>query len=838
MLSDKEIKNQYRKKAQQNPEKNYPVKTLTNLGFERRRCAVCNIFFWTTTERQTCDNPPCAGGFRFIGKSPAKQQMGYIDVWKKFSTFFKKFDYTPVARYPVVARWNPTTDFTIASIAAFQPYVVRGEIKPPANPLVIPQLCLRFNDIDNVGLTGSHYTLFSMIGQHCFVNTKEYDINRYLREIYAWLNEGMKIKKDEITFHEDVWAGAGNFGPSVEFFSRGLEIGNQVYMQYEQTENGPKDLHIKVLDMGMGHERCAWFTQGTSTSYETTFPTVCKKLFSATGIKTDKDLMKKFLPYSSYLNVDEVDDINKVWKDIAKKIEIDEKKLREKINTLAALFSIAEHSRSLLVAINDGALPSNVGGGHNLRMLFRRALTLMDKYSWRIDFNDLVTWHAEYLKPIFPELSENLENVKKIMDVEKSKYQNTKQKINVLIPKILKEKIDERMLLEMYDSQGISPELLKEEAKKERIEINVPDNFYAKVAELHEKNKQEHATKKEIEIDFGQVPATKALYFTDYEIVHFSAKVLKIVKPYVVLDKTYFYPTSGGQLHDTGIINNCRVKEVFKQGEMIVHVLEEINFKERDTVNCLIDEERRFQLAKHHTATHIINAAARRVLGRHVNQAGAKKDVDKAHIDITHYQSLTEEELKKIEEEANLIVDEKIATRLSFMPRDEAEKKYGMDIYQGGAVPGKELRIVEIPEVDVECCGGTHLKNTFEAKPIKLLKANKISDSVVRIEFKAGEAAEREEEKEQEVIQEAAQLLRCTPRQVPKRAEQLLSIWKNVKKMSAKNQIPQKKDLELTATEEIEGDMLSETAKILSTQPEHVVNTLKRFLKDIEKHGK
>src|SRR3989338_4214890 len=384
-LSDKELKKTFKAEAQKNPEKYYPFEALKNLGFERGKCEKCGTFFWSmVSERKRCDDPQCSSGYRFIGNSPAKNKMDYIEVWKKFSTMFKKMGYTPVKRYPVVARWNPTAEFTLASIAAFQPYVVSGEVKPPANPLVIPQLCLRFNDIDNIGLTGAHFCLFCMMGQHAFVEPKKYDMNQYIRDIHKWVEKGIGIPKNELTYHEDAWVGGGNFGSSMEFFSRGLEIGNQVYMQYEQAQDVQwKDLKTKVLDMGSGQERTAWFTHGSSNAYEITFPTVAQKLRKVAGIKLDEKLMQRFLPYASYLNVDEVEDIHKTWEFVASKVGIDVKRLRESIEPLSALYSIGEHSRALLVSLNDSALPSNVGGSSNLRYILRRALDFIEKYGWK-----------------------------------------------------------------------------------------------------------------------------------------------------------------------------------------------------------------------------------------------------------------------------------------------------------------------------------------------------------------------------------------------------------------------------------------------------------------------
>ncbi len=831
MASDKAIKKEFKKTASADPDKYYATGVLKGEGFSRKECK-CGTYFWSINDQKTCGDPACAGGYQFFDDTPAKNDMDYIEVWQEFARLFKKWGYTPIKRYPVVARWRKDTDFVQASIYDFQPYVVSGEVKPPANPLVVPQFCVRFNDIDNVGITGAHYTGFIMIGQHAFMPPDKWDQDKYFTDIHNWLKQGLGLPNEEITFHEDAWAGGGNFGPCMEYFSRGLEIGNQVYMSYEQTPKGPKELNLKVLDMGMGHERNSWFTKGTSTSYETTFPTVCKKLFSSTGIKVDKNLVQKFLPYASYLNVDEIDNVDKAWKDVAKNMRVDLKELRKNIIPLSALFSVGEHARSLLFTLNDGALPSNVGGGYNLRVILRRALSFIDQYGWDLDLPTICEWHADYLKPLFPELKENLEEVKKILDVEKVKYENTKQKSRSIVENLIrsKVKVDDKQLLELYDSNGIAPEIIRDEAKKQGMDVNVPDNFYARVTELHEKVEQEHATAVGEKLELDDVEETQAEYFEDYKNIKFKAKVLKTEKNKVILDKTLFYPTSGGQVHDTGKIGKEIVSDVYKQGNHIVHVFDKnTKLKKGDDVSCEIDYERRQQLAQHHTATHLVNAAAKRILGNHINQAGAKKTTTKAHLDITHFQSLTDEELQKIEDESNKLVEEKIPIRTMFVPRDKAEKKYGMEIYQGGAVPGKELRIVEIPEVDIECCGGTHLHNTSEAGKIKILKSNKIQDGVVRITFTAGKAATVEEKEEKGLLEEAAKLLDCKPNQVPSRANELFCIWKKVVKKKKKVD-----STDLKSTDEFEGDALHKTSEILKTQPEYILKTIQRFKKEID----
>jgi alanyl-tRNA synthetase len=257
-------------------------------------------------------------------------------------------------------------------------------------------------------------------------------------------------------------------------------------------------------------------------------------------------------------------------------------------------------------------------------------------------------------------------------------------------------------------------------------------------------------------------------------------------------------------------------------------------FPEGEEVAGKIDRERRMQLAQHHTATHIVNAAARKVLGKHINQAGAKKSLEKAHLDVTHFQSISAEELQKIEKEANKIVKAGIGIKTSFMPRADAERKYGMSLYQGGAVPGKKIRIVDIKGIDVEACGGTHVKNTADAGKILMLKSTKISDSIVRITFTAGIAAEKEKKEEQDLVRETAKILGVNEKQVPARAEELFSKWKKAKKAAKKGKELPAGEYELSSTEEFEGDVLAKAAEIFKTQPEHVAKTAQRFLSELK----
>ena len=833
---DKQVKKEFKLEASAHPDKYYAVSVLKAEGFSRKKCS-CGTQFWTVNPvQEVCGDAECSGGFRLFEKNPCKKKMDYITVWREFSAMFEKKGYKVLNRYPVVARWNPTMDFTIASIAAFQPYVVNGEVDPPAKKLVIPQFCLRFGDVDNVGITMSHMTGFVMIGQHMFVPPNEWDQEKAFQDILDWLTEGLGLPKEEVTFHEDAWAGGGNFGPCMEYFSRGVELGNQVYMMYEQTPDGPRELKLKVLDMGMGHERNAWFSQGKGTIYDATFPTVVAKLKKATGIKYDEELMHKYVPYAAYLNLDEVEDIASAWEEVAKHVGTDVEHLRQRIEPMTAIYSIAEHARSLLFALADGGLPSNVGGSYNLRVVFRRAQGFIDRFGWDVDMAEVAAWHAEYLKPLFPELLANIEDVKKILGVEREKYYENKKKSRSAIEQALKKPIATERLIELYDSQGVAPDEVARIAKEQGVAVTVPDNFYQLVAERHEQAEQKTQTRKKTFFAVDGLPKTKVLYYGAHDAVHFTANVLRILpsegdRQFVVLDQTAFYPTSGGQEHDTGTLGSGAIVDVFKQDGIILHVAEgDGGLAEGKQVSGTIDLDRRHQLAQHHTTTHIVNGAARRVLGNHVWQAGAAKTVEKGRIDITHYETLTPDELKRIEEEANRIVAQAIPISKELVRKNRAEEAHGFRLYQGGAVPGAEIRVVDIPGFDVEACGGTHLENTLDAGPIRILRSTKVQDGVIRIEFVAGNAARTAISAETDVVAELGRELGCGPELIAFRCRELFEKWK----LAGKGKLT-KEEAVLSTHQLWTGDPVAKAAEFLRTQPEHVLKTVRRFKADIEK---
>jgi alanyl-tRNA synthetase len=338
-----------------------------------------------------------------------------------------------------------------------------------------------------------------------------------------------------------------------------------------------------------------------------------------------------------------------------------------------------------------------------------------------------------------------------------------------------KESFTADKLVELYDSQGISPELIKEA----KPDIEIPEDFYARVQARHEAK----ATRKIEANETAGLPKTEPAYYERPQEFAFEANVVKMITPTkVVLDKTLFYPLGGGQAGDTGFMNGIKVVDVYKQDGVIVHVLDSPLPADTKKVKGEVDRNRRRILAAHHSATHIVNYAARKVLGDHIWQAGAEKTPEKARLDITHYESLNFAQLQEIERVANDLVMQQVPIRTREMPRTAAEMEYSMRIYQGGAVPGKILRIVIIEGYDVEACGGIHVDNTSKVGFIKMLSSERIQDGVVRLEFKSLENAMGEVQRHESILKEVSDLWGVGYDDIPKTAQRFFNEWKELSK--------------------------------------------------------
>ena len=723
------------------PDKYYRVSLFDRLGFKRNKCISCEKFFWSLVDKNTC---PDHEAYNFIGHPPTNKRLDYIGAWKETEKYFQSQGHSITRRYPVVCRWRDDLYYTIASIVDFQRIMNNKVIfELPSNPLVVPQICLRFNDVENVGVSGRHYTSFCMIGQTCNADAPGgYWKDKCIDLDFGLLTNVLGIKPEEITFVEDIWIGAGAFGSSLEYFVRGLELGNAVFTEFEGDENNYRIMKNKIIDMGAGLERFSWITMGTPTSYDCTFGSVIKYLENAIGIQKDESFLSNYFKFVSrkfnMIEDDSSDKIIKLKKSIAHEMGVTFEHLQKIVSPYEAIYTIADHTRTLLFAISDGSLPSNVGGGYNLRILLRRVLSIIERFKWNIKIEDLIDTHVGYLKNMFPELEENKSEIYTILNLESERYESTRQRMNDIASTIREngKQLNVDDLIRLYESDGITPDFLKEV----NVITEIPSNFYVKLSELHNIN-QKPLYIPTIEGLEGLSP-TRLLYYEDSSLREFDAQILKIKGNYVILDQTSFYPRGGGQEPDKGLIGDARVQEVIKQGDIVLHKVENLSsLSEGIMIKCKLDDARRESITKHHTATHILNSSARNTLGSWIWQNSAFKDVNYGRLDITHHSALNKKEVERIEKTANEIVMKNLDVNIKEYERGESEQKFSFRIYQGGVVPSNKVRIVNISNFDIEACGGTHVNRTGDIGLIKILKSERIQDGVVRLEFVAGQAA-------------------------------------------------------------------------------------------------
>ena len=721
------------------PQRYYNVNLFEDQGFERRSCNECGRFFWTLdSERVNCPDHS-NDTYSFIGDPPTSKRFDYTQSWKEVESFFVKNNHTSINRYPVVCRWRDDLYFTIASIVDFQRVMGSKVVfEFPANPLVVPQTCLRFKDLENVGVTGRHFSSFCMIGQHSIPNENGYWKDECVNLDFNLLTQQFGIAKKEITFVEDVWEGGGSFGSSLEYFVRGLELGNAVFTEFQGDLSNYKTLDQRIIDMGAGLERFAWITMGTPTAYDCCFGPITQKLIQKTGIDTDSSIL---VPYFTEIakNLELYEDLSQVRKNAIKTTGLSEEQINRIITPLEGIYLIIDHIRTLIFAISDGALPSNVGGGYNLRIMLRRIVSTMDRLKLKFDLDEIIDIQIDYLKNTYPELEKTREDVKEIISIETGRYDSSKQRMQKIVSKLDREpKVED--LITLYESDGVTPEYLKEM----KVISEIPSTFYAKLSDLHQSKKQ----KEQVNLPLEGIPDTELLFYGD-DPREFDAKVLKSFKNFIILDKTSFYARGGGQEPDHGYIGGQEITDITKHGNIVLHEIKGDIPKEGDTVSCTVDAKRRDGITKNHTSTHIINTSARSVLGSWVWQHSAFKEEDHARLDITHHSALTDDDVKRIEDTANSIIGKSIPVKIENFDRGTAEQKYGFRIYQGGVVPVKSVRIVSIGDLDIEACGGTHVVNTSDIEQIKITKTKRIQDGVVRIEFVSGDNAKEFVKKKQ-----------------------------------------------------------------------------------------
>jgi len=491
---------------------------------------------------------------------------------------------------------------------------------------------------------------------------------------------------------------------------------------------------------------------------------------------------------SGSLNDDEVDDLEKEKERIAKILGITKKELFETLEPLHALYASADHLLTVLFAVTDGMLPSNSGGGYNLRMLLRRVFGFGTHYEYMLDYRKILQGHADHLNYMFPHLQNGVDTTLAIIEQEQIRYKETKQKAKSIVSNLLKNtksNIGPKELIVLYKSHGIQPETVLEAAENS-VKVEIPGNFYNLVREEEGdyEGKKKTPSVKVLFSEISSFPKTKPMYYS--RTSKFKAKVLGSIRNrYIILDQTGFYPEGGGQVSDTGTMNGIKIKQVTKQSGVALHEVPDTKkFKKGDQVTCEVDLVRRKTIARHHTGAHLLNAACREILGPHIWQGGSNKDEHKAHLDITHYRKITSDELASIERKINEYIMDNLPITTEILPRNVAEENYGFTIYQGGAVPGKELRIVSIGDVDNEACGGTHTmhSNTGEIGFFKIVRREGVRDGVERIVYKCGFPAIEYVQQKEAYLKQAANVLRVPENELVRSVERFFNDWKTQRK--------------------------------------------------------
>lgn len=783
-------------------EEEYKLDYLKERGFDRKKCNNCGAFFWTLDEdRELCGDPPCEE-YSFIDNPPITEEYSLSEMRENYLNFFEERKHTRMFRHPVIARWREDIFLTIASIADFQPHVTSGEVEPPANPLTISQPCIRLDDIDSVGKSGRHLTSFEMMAHHAF-NSEENHVywkDKTVELCHELLKE-LGVPEEEVVYKENPWAGGGNAGPAFEVLVRGLELSTLVFMNMEESKSGEyeikgkryKKMNKQIVDTGYGLERFVWASKGSPTLYDAIFEEIIDKLIEMAGLKekfkaTDyESLLAKHSKLAGYMDVDTQSNQRELRKEAAKDLNMSVSELKSKMEPLEKLYALVDHTRTITFMLGDGIIPSNGKAGYLARLVIRRSIRLMNSLEIEESLYNIVSLHIENLKEDYPEFKEKRDVIEEILNLEEEKYRKTLDKGQKLVKEKSKEfrdknkTISKDLVMELYDTHGIPPETTKEVAETFGVEVNIPDDFYSQVAKKHEG--PEKKEEKDIPDDISDLPKTELLFYKQPEDFSFESVILDVFDNKIVLDQTLFYPEGGGQPADKGKLVTDEdfydVIDVQNYHGVVIHEVKDVEgLSKGDVVEGSVRKERREKHKRHHTATHLILGASKRVLGQHVWQSGSELSEKKARLDITHYKNISDDELKEIEREVNRLVMENRKVKKQWINRNEAQEKYGFELYQGGAPRGKEIRVIEVEDWNVQACGGTHVAKTGEIGPIKVLGTESIQDGVIRINFSVGQAAVGRMHEREEILNKTSKVFSVPIEELPSTAERFFEEWK------------------------------------------------------------
>ena len=755
------------------------------------------------------------------------------EIRKAYLDFFESKKHLKLHSFSLVPENDPSLLLIGAGMAPLKPYFT-GKLVPPSYRVTTSQKCIRTGDIDNVGRTARHHTFFEMLGNFSFgdyfkkeaitwaweflTEVLELDTNKLYVTVYPEDEEAYDIwhnivgLADERIFklEDNFWEiGEGPCGPDSEIFydlgpergcgkptcnvgcdcDRYLEIWNLVFTQFNKTKDGSYEpLEKKNIDTGAGLERLASVIQQKESNFETDllFPIMQRVIDVCRGDYNNK-----------------------------------EQKIAVKV--------IGDHIRAVTMMIGDGILPSNEGRGYVLRRILRRAVrfgrVLGIEEAFLADLVDIV---IDMYKEAYPELAERKELIKTVIATEEAQFSATLAQGLELLNAMI-EDVDGTGVLagekvfKLYDTFGFPVELTEEIVQEHGMTID-HDGFDKAMKAQQERARAARAKvsakvatpdttgldQSALVKDENAVNARVVLIGIDGAAVERAEKDTAIT---IILDKTPFHAEGGGQIGDTGYITGpsgkaevTDTKSLANGLTYMIAIVTEGSLAKGDEVGITVDKVRNLDIARNHTATHLLQAALRKVLGTHVNQAGSLVTPERLRFDFTHFSPMTNEELAEVEKEVNRQIMKNVDLEIEEMPVDDAIKKGAMALF--GEKYGDIVRVVNVPGFSCELCGGSHVPNTSVIGSFRIVGESGTGTGIRRIEAVTGKAAHEQAVADAVLLQEAATLLKSKEEDIPAKIEQLLTALKEaereVAQLSHKLATSSLDDI-LAAKEEIHG---------------------------------
>lgn len=737
------------------------------------------------------------------------EKYGVNQLRKMFLEFFESKGHLKMNSFSLVPHNDNSLLLINSGMAPLKPYFTGQEI-PPRRRVTTCQKCIRTGDIENIGKTARHGTFFEMLGNFSF---GDYFKTEAIHWSWEFLTEVVGLDKDRLypSIYEnddeafDIWNkemgipderifrfgkednfwehGAGPCGPCSEiYYDRGekygcgkpgctvgcdcdryMEIWNNVFTQFDNDGNGNyEELKQKNIDTGMGLERLASVVQ----------------------------------------DVDSIFDVDTIF-DLRNKVcEMANVEYQKEYKTDVSIRIITDHIRSATFMISDGIMPSNEGRGYVLRRLIRRAARHGRLLG--IDGKFLATLSETVIngsKDGYPELDEKKDMIFKVLTEEENKFDKTiDQGLNILsdMQKEMEannsKELSGENAFKLYDTYGFPLDLTKEILEEKGFTVD-EESFAAAMQKQKETARNSRAKTNYMGADvtvYESIDPAITSEFVGYDNLVYDSKITVLTTDIeltealadgdtgtIIVDKTPFYATMGGQEADKGIIVTDTAEFVVKDtikllGGKIGHVGQVTKgmFKVGDTVTLKVDEENRNATAKNHSATHLLQKALRIVLGTHVEQAGSLVNADHLRFDFTHFQALTSEELKQIEEIVNEKIAEQLPVETKIMSIEEAKKTGAMALF--GEKYGDSVRVVNMGEFSKEFCGGTHVKNTGNIMLFKIISESGVAAGVRRIDALTGQAVLDYYANIENMLYEAARTAKSEPAKLNAKIESLL----------------------------------------------------------------